>query len=213
MSITLSPSSWPAVIIGLILGLYWLRVLQLVMRTKRIVGRAANFVPPESLGRMLRIIWIPVVVLWIFGPLLTPFIVGLPNLFLPVSFGELGDILVGWLAVLVAIIAFALTWLCWIKMGTSWRMGIDPNERTTLVFNGPYAFVRHPIYGLSQVLVIATLAALPSPFMLIIALLHMFFMQWEVRREDKYLVLLHGPAYSNYMQRVGRFFPRLGRWK
>ena len=40
-------------------------------------------------------------------------------------------------------------------------MRIDPNERTQLVFNGPYAYVRHPIYGLSQVLVLTTLAAAP----------------------------------------------------
>jgi protein-S-isoprenylcysteine O-methyltransferase Ste14 len=41
----------------------------------------------------------------------------------------------------------------------------------------------------------------------------MLLMQWEVRREDKYLVLLHGPAYADYMQRVGRFVPRLGAWR
>ena len=137
--------------------------------------------------------------------------VGLPAGLLPVSYP--GSEIVGWIAAAVAVVAFVITWVCWVKMGTSWRMGIDPNERTTLVFNGPYAYVRHPIYGLSQVLVLATLAALPSPVMLVIAAVHMILMQWEVRREDKYLVLLHGPAYADYMQHVGRFVPRLGRWK
>jgi len=210
MSIVIPPMSWPAVIIGAIIGIYWLKVMQLVARTKRTVGRAANFVPPEPIGRMIRVIWIPVVVLWIFVPLAGPFIAGLPWFFAPLDFP--GSAAVGWLAVLVAVVAFAITWVCWIKMGTSWRMGIDPNEKTTLVFNGPYAYVRHPIYGLSQVLMLSALAAYPSPFMLIIAILHLLFMQWEVRREEKYLVQLHGPAYANYMQQVGRFVPRL-RWK
>ena len=207
MSITTTPTSWPAVIIGLILGIYWLRVLQMVARTRATVGRAANFVPPEPLGRLLRLIWIPVVLLWIFLPLITPFVVGLPWAFAPVIFA--GSTIIGWIAVAVAVVAFAITWVCWIKMGTSWRMGIDPNERTTLVFNGPYAYVRHPIYGLSQVLMVAALAALPSPLMLVLAALHLALMQWEVRREEKYLVLLHGPAYADYMQKVGRFLPRL----
>jgi protein-S-isoprenylcysteine O-methyltransferase Ste14 len=210
MSISTTPTSWSPVIIGLILGIYWLRVLQMVARTRRTVGRAANFVPPEPLGRLLRIIWIPVVLLWIFLPTVMPFFHGLPWILSPLLFA--GSAVVGWCAVAVAISAFALTWLCWIKMGTSWRMGIDPNERTTLVFNGPYAYVRHPIYGLSQALMLAALCALPSPLMLLIAILHIIFMQWEVRREEKYLVLLHGRAYVGYMQRVGRFLPRIGRW-
>jgi protein-S-isoprenylcysteine O-methyltransferase Ste14 len=210
MFITTTPSSWAAVIIGLMIGVYWLKVMQLVARTKKTVGRAANFVPPEPLGRLLRLVWIPVVVLWIFVPMLTPFIEGLPAGLAPVRFT--GDVVVGWIAVAVATVAFAITWVCWIKMGKSWRMGIDPNEKTVLVFNGPYAYVRHPIYGLSQVLMLATLCALPSPLMLVIAALHLALMQWEVRREEKYLVQLHGPAYADYMQRVGRFVPRIARW-
>jgi protein-S-isoprenylcysteine O-methyltransferase Ste14 len=211
MSITFMPTSWPAFLIGLIIGIYWLKVLQLVARTKRDVGRAANFVPPERLGRLLRLIWIPVVILWIFLPLLTPFVLGLPQPLQPVPFA--GAAVAGWIAFAVALVAFAITWVCWIKMGKSWRMGIDPNEKTTLVFNGPYAYVRHPIYGLSQLLMLCTAAALPTPVMFVVAVLHLFFMQWEVRREERYLVALHGPAYADYMKNVGRFVPRLVRWK
>ncbi len=211
MSRTTTPSSWPPVIIGLIMGCYWLCVLGLVARTHRAVGRAANFVPPEPLGRRLRFVWIPVVLLWIFLPMLTPFWADLPRALLPVTFA--GSTVVAWVAVGAAVVAFAITGVCWIKMGTSWRMGIDPNEHTTLVLNGPYAYARHPIYGLSQVLMLAALCALPSPVMLVVAALHVTLMQWEVRREERYLVLLHGQAYADYMERVGRFVPRIGRWR
>jgi protein-S-isoprenylcysteine O-methyltransferase Ste14 len=181
-------------------------VLWLVARTKRKVGRAANFFPPELLGRLLRFIWIPAVLLWIFLPMLTPFVVGLPGPLVPVDFA--GAAPAAWFAVGVAVVAFAITVVCWVKMGTSWRMGIDPNERTKLVFNGPYAYVRHPIYGLSQVLMLAALCSLPSLMMLIVAVIHLTLMQWEVRREEKYLVQLHGPAYAEYLAHVGRFIPR-----
>jgi protein-S-isoprenylcysteine O-methyltransferase Ste14 len=134
----------------------------------------------------------------------------LPWILTPVAYT--GQEIVGWIAAAIAAIAFAITWVCWIKMGTSWRMGIDPNERTVLVFNGPYAYVRHPIYGLSQVMMLAAFAAWPSPLMLVVAVLHLILMQWEVRREEKYLVQLHGPAYADYMKQVGRFVPRIGRW-
>ncbi|HVT82119.1 MAG TPA: isoprenylcysteine carboxylmethyltransferase family protein [Phycisphaerae bacterium] len=208
MGISTTPASWQPVIIGLMLGLYWLKVLQLVARTKKTVGRAANFFPPEKLGLFLRVIWIPAVLAWIFVPMVAPFVTGLPSFLTPIHFP--GSDIVAWLAVGVAAAAFAITWVCWTKMGKSWRMGIDPNEKTELVYNGPYAYVRHPIYGLSQVLVLATLAALPSLVMLMIAIIHMALMQWEVRREDKYLVALHGRAYADYMKKVGRFVPRIG---
>jgi protein-S-isoprenylcysteine O-methyltransferase Ste14 len=49
--------------------------------------------------------------------------------------------------------------------------------------------------------------------MLVLAALHVALMQWEVRREERFLVALHGPGYAEYMQRVGRFLPRMTRWK
>ena len=86
MWIEATPSSWAAVVIGVMVGVYWLRVMQLVWRTKKTAGRAANLVPPELLGRVLRLIWGPVVVLWIFLPMLMPFVRGLPVGLRPVVF-------------------------------------------------------------------------------------------------------------------------------
>jgi len=208
MSFAFPPTSWPAVIVGFILGIYWLCVLWLVARTKRVAGRAGNFVPPELLGRIIRFAWYPLVVCWIFFPLLTPFVSGLPWAFQPYVYP--GAEIVSWVAVMVAVVAFGITCVCWANMGSSWRMGIDPNEKTQLVSSGAYAYVRNPIYGLSQVLVLSTLAVLPTPSMLIITIVHMFFMQWEVRREEKYLLQLHGSPYADYMKRVGRFVPKIG---
>jgi protein-S-isoprenylcysteine O-methyltransferase Ste14 len=88
-------------------------------------------------------------------------------------------------------------------------MGIDPTERTQLVFTGPYAYVRHPIYALSSLLAITAMIATPSPLMLAVGLLHVLFLQWEARREERYLVGVHGGPYEDYLYRVGRFVPRL----
>jgi protein-S-isoprenylcysteine O-methyltransferase Ste14 len=205
--LTPSPTSWPALVIGLIIAIYWLRVLQMVFRSRQTVGRAANFVPPEPLGRIIRLVWIPVVILWVATPLVTPFLVNPPGIVRPIPQIYYSRV-VGVLAALVAAGAFAATWVCWHKMGTSWRMGIDPNERTQLIFTGPYAYVRHPIYALSSLLMLCTMAAVPSLFMLIVGLLHLLFLQWEARREERYLTTLHGPPYADYIAQVGRFCPR-----
>lgn len=200
-----SPDSWPTFLIGIIILIYWLRVLQMVARTRKTQGRAANFIPPEPLGRLLRIVWVPTVLGWVFVPLLTPWIGNRPWILAPLF----GHPIIAWAGFAVAVAAFYGTWICWQRMGKSWRMGIDPNERTQLVCSGPYAYVRHPIYALSSVLMICCVLAVASPLMICVGLLHLLLLQWEARREEQFLTALHGPAYSDYASRCGRFIPRI----
>ena len=93
-------------------------------------------------------------------------------------------------------------------MGKSWRMGIDPHEKTRLIVSGPYAYVRHPIYALSSVLMVASFVAVPTIPMLIVAIVHCGLLQWEARREERYLLSVHGQAYQDYLAHVGRFIPK-----
>ena len=199
---------FPSLIVGLILLIYWVRVLQMVRKARKTAGHDANFIPREPLGRALRILWIPTVVLWIFVPILTAFIPRkyLGNLwfFRPLFYNAI----VQWVTVAVAIVAFIITWICWRNMGKSWRMGINPDEKTELVFTGPFAYVRNPIYGLSQLLMLCAILVAPMPLMFIVGAIHVLFMQWEVRREEKYLLSQHGEAYRGYLRNVGRFLPR-----
>jgi protein-S-isoprenylcysteine O-methyltransferase Ste14 len=196
--------NWPALGIGLIVGFYWARVIRLVLKTRRDTGRAANFVPPELLGRVLRIIWYPTVTAWICLPLVIAFARLLPAALMPLY----PQRIVTWLAVAVAFAALYGTLICWRKMGKSWRMGIDPGEKTQLVFTGAYAFVRHPIYALSSLLMLASVAAVPVPLMIVVGIIHLCFLQWEARREERYLVQIHGEAYRDYLSHVGRFVPK-----
>src|SRR5690349_9758389 len=96
----------PALLIGLILATYWIRVLQLVQKTKKQAGHHANFVPEEKTGRIIRIVWIPVVFLWIVLPLLAGF--GVLTNFAPLRplFYEPA---IQWVAVLIGIVAFVIT--------------------------------------------------------------------------------------------------------
>jgi protein-S-isoprenylcysteine O-methyltransferase Ste14 len=199
------PYSLPALLAGLIVAIYWLRVMQMVRKTKRQAGHHANFIPEEKLGRVIRIIWIPVVTLWVILPLLGAWRIFADFLPMRPMFAEP---IVAWLALAVMFAAFVLTWICWRNMGRSWRMGIDPNEKTQLVFTGPFAYVRNPIYGLSSLLMLMTMVIVPTPLMIIVGLVHLLLLQWEVRREEGYLLSVHGDTYAAYLENVGRFLPR-----
>jgi len=103
----------------------------------------------------------------------------------------------------------ALTVMAQFAMGDSWRVGVDPDERTSLVTGGLFSIVRNPIYtGL-----VATFAgiALLAPNVLTIGgeLLLIAAVELETRLlEEPYLARVHGREYTDY---CGRFVPGLGR--
>jgi len=194
---------WPALCIGLLAGFYWSRVIKLVLKTRKLTGRAANFWPPETLGKILRIVWYPNVAAWVLVPLVSAFHVLTPRLHIPW--------IVCWTAVVAAFVVYYLTLICWKKMGRDWRMGIDPSEKNTLIVSGPYALVRHPIYALQCTFALLSFVAVPNVFMGIVALLQIILLQWEARREEKHMLSVHGEVYGDYIRQVGRFIPR-GRY-
>src|SRR5438045_9034843 len=50
---------------GILITAYWARAMRLAYKMRKQTGNAANFIPPEDLGRKIRLLWRPLVVLWI----------------------------------------------------------------------------------------------------------------------------------------------------
>jgi len=111
--------------------------------------------------------------------------------------------------------AIGVALLLWSQgaMGSSWRIGVDDGERTTLVTGGPFGVVRNPIFssmllsGAGFVLLLPNIAAITSYAMLLAAI------ELQVRFvEEPYLRRTHGASYDDYTDRVGRFVPGMARW-
>ena len=49
--------------------------------------------------------------------------------------------------IVLAVAGIAATFYAQVAMGASWRIGVDPGERTQLVTSGPFALVRNPIFA------------------------------------------------------------------
>ena len=195
----------PPLLLGVILVIYWGRVLQMAARSRKRAGRSANLIPRETLGRVLRLFWAPVIIIWVGQPWVTALSQNAPAFLVPFY----SNAWIAWAAVIVCAIGLAATWVCWKKMGRQWRMGIDPTERSQLISAGPYAYVRHPIYAISQAMMVATVCALPSPLLIAAGAVHLILIQWEARREESYLLNMDRASYEAYCLRVGRFIPRL----
>lgn len=98
-----------------------------------------------------------------------------------------------------------------LAMGDSWRIGVDEQDRTQLVTEGPFGIVRNPIFSamvptsLGLALLVPNVAAAAGVAALIAAL------EIQVRLvEEPYLLRVH-EAYGPYASRVGRFLPAVGR--
>jgi protein-S-isoprenylcysteine O-methyltransferase Ste14 len=196
----------PPFVAGCCLLIYWSAVMDKARRFARKARHGVNLIPGERTGKWLRVIWIPLVAAWCAQPWLALIRPPIAPWFRMPGFTIM---LFGFAGAAMCILATAFTFVCWREMGKSWRLGIDPNETTALVFSGPYRYVRHPIYALSSALVLGTLATTPTAVMLAIALLHLSLLQIEARREEKYLLEKHGDSYADYQKQVGRFIPRV----
>ena len=110
-----------------------------------------------------------------------------------------------------ALIGVAATFGAQIAMGRSWRIGVDPGERTDLVTEGPFAVVRNPIFT-TMIVTMVGLALLVANGVAAAAAVGMFVaIELQVRSvEEPYLTEVHGDAYLGYLTRVGRFVPGLG---
>ncbi|HEX7515938.1 MAG TPA: isoprenylcysteine carboxylmethyltransferase family protein [Chthoniobacterales bacterium] len=193
---------FPPLAAGCCVLIYWGAVVNKARRARH----GVNLIPRERTGRWLRVIWVPVVVAWCAQPWLALRTHPISWWLQPAA--GIAWTIVGFLGAALCVVATVGSFSCWREMGKSWRLGINPNEKTKLVFSGPYRFVRHPIYSLSILLAVGTLAAAPTPLMLTTALVHIFLLQIEARREEKYLVERHGDSYAEYQKHVGRFVPR-----
>jgi protein-S-isoprenylcysteine O-methyltransferase Ste14 len=114
--------------------------------------------------------------------------------------------------IVLAVAGIAATFAAQLLMGSSWRIGVDPAERTALVTTGPFAVVRNPIYAsmlptaLGLALMVPSWVALAGLAGLVLAL------ELQVRLvEEPYLLSVHGDAYVAYAARAGRFVPGVGR--
>jgi protein-S-isoprenylcysteine O-methyltransferase Ste14 len=112
----------------------------------------------------------------------------------------------------LAVAGIGLTFYAQVAMGASWRIGVDPEERTQLVTSGPFALVRNPIFAamlptaLGLTMLVPSWVALAGLAGLVAAL------ELQVRVvEEPYLLQVHGSSYSTYAAQVGRFTPGVGR--
>ncbi len=80
----------------------------------------------------------------------------------------------------------------------------------TLVTKGPYRWVRHPFYDAVLISLVANALVAANWFLLTGGLLTWSLIFLRTKKEEDRLIARFGDSYRDYMNRTGRFLPRLG---
>jgi protein-S-isoprenylcysteine O-methyltransferase Ste14 len=116
---------------------------------------------------------------------------------------------VRWLGVLTGILGTVGVYWLFSSIGS----GITPTSATRrehqLVTSGPYRWIRHPLYTFGTSLFISFGMMADNWFIALLGVLAFIAMATRTPKEEANLIEKFGDEYRVYMQRTGRFLPKL----
>lgn len=92
------------------------------------------------------------------------------------------------------------------QMSTSWRIGIDIENKTDLRNQGLFRYSRNPIFLGMIGLVLGIFIVRPIFLNLLTFVLSVILISIQVRLEEEFLHVQHGPDYANYKAKTRRWF-------
>ncbi|MCB1283401.1 MAG: isoprenylcysteine carboxylmethyltransferase family protein [Microthrixaceae bacterium] len=115
--------------------------------------------------------------------------------------------------IVIAVVGVLATAGAQVQMGPSWRIGVDPSERTGLVTSGIFAVVRNPIFTAMLIAAVGFTLMVGNVVALLGLGALMGALNVQVRAvEEPYLRSTHGQAFESYATQTGRFIPTFGQF-
>jgi protein-S-isoprenylcysteine O-methyltransferase Ste14 len=117
-------------------------------------------------------------------------------------------------------------WLRWVGVGIcstgagllTWTLGrlgknltdtVVTRREHTLVTRGPYRFVRHPFYDAAALFVLGISLVAANWFFLVVGCAGVGLLVLRTRTEEANLLARFGAPYQDYLDRTGRFLPKI----
>jgi protein-S-isoprenylcysteine O-methyltransferase Ste14 len=92
-----------------------------------------------------------------------------------------------------------------LNLKSSWRIGVDDNEKTDLIINGIYKISRNPYFLSYDFVLIGMMCCLLSPFIIIPAIITIVLFHLMILKEEVYLENQHKDEYKKYRNNVRRY--------
>lgn len=114
-----------------------------------------------------------------------------------------------WTGVGLALIAGSLLVWMFRTLGRNLTDTVVTRKQHTLVTTGPYRWVRHPMYASAALAIVGNSLVAANWYLFVVGCLALLLLVIRTRKEEQNLIAKFGDDYRNYMQRTGRFVPRL----
>jgi len=96
-----------------------------------------------------------------------------------------------------------------IHLDTQWSAQLQLRQEHHLVTSGPYARIRHPLYSAMFGWAVSLGLLTANWIFVAIAVLSIAGTMARIPKEEQMMLEAFGDEYKAYMQRTGRFFPKL----
>jgi protein-S-isoprenylcysteine O-methyltransferase Ste14 len=116
---------------------------------------------------------------------------------------------VRWLGVGLGLVFGALVTWTFRSLGRNLTDTVVTRQEHTLVTTGPYRWIRHPFYTSAALAIPASTLVAANWFFLAMGCVVFGLLVIRTRKEEENLIARFGDSYRSYMQRTGRFWPRL----
>jgi len=116
----------------------------------------------------------------------------------------------GWVGVLLLIVALYLFWRSHHDLKSNWSPSLEIFQAHTLITDGIYSRIRHPMYASQWVWVLAQALLLQNGLagpLGVLTFAIFYFMR--VQGEEKMMLEKFGQTYRDYIQKTGAVIPKL----
>lgn len=115
------------------------------------------------------------------------------------------NIIVGYLGIVLMLIALVLFIVSVKTMKTSWRVGIDKENKTKLVTNGIFSISRNPVFLSFDLILISLVLVYPNVIVLLLSVIDIYSINLQIKEEEKHLINQFGDEYKKYCKKVRRY--------
>lgn len=114
-----------------------------------------------------------------------------------------------WIGVGIGFVSLALiTWM-FKSIGTGITPTVATRKEHKLSTNGPYRWIRHPLYSFGTLAFLSLGLIADSWFIVMLAILAFILLAKRTPNEEAHLIEKFGDEYREYMRQTGRYLPRL----
>jgi len=116
-----------------------------------------------------------------------------------------------WTGVGMIIVATGLLLWTFRSLGRNLTDTVVTRQQHTLVVDGPYHWIRHPFYDSAALVMLSISLIAANWFLFVIGVAVFCLLVVRTRTEEAFLMARFGSSYRSYMERTGRFLPRIDR--